>query len=173
MRTMMTALAVAMICTTSAFAQAAHPIQPAAAPTAEAEAEATIAQASWLAGRWVGQGLGGEMEETWSPPVGGQMVGHFRLVEAGAPTFYEFMMLDAVEGGVRMRVKHFNPDFVGWEERDAWHTFGPVSASADELNFDGLAIRRAGPDAIEMRLTLSSNGVERVHVLTFQRASLD
>ena len=30
-------------------------------------AAANIADASWLAGRWVGEGLGGRVEETWAP----------------------------------------------------------------------------------------------------------
>ena len=55
---------------------------------------ATIDGAAWLAGRWVGTGFGGQMEETWSPPVGGQMIGHFRYWREGEPQFYEIMMMD-------------------------------------------------------------------------------
>lgn len=78
---------------------------PAAAPAA------TIADAAWIAGRWVGAGLGGQIEETWAPAAGGQMVGHFQLVKDGKPALYELMMLDAAPTGLRLRVKHFNADF--------------------------------------------------------------
>lgn len=104
----------------------------------------SIDDAAWLAGHWVGEGLGGQVEETWSPPQAGQMVGHFRLVRAGAPVFYELMLIDVQEGGLRLRVKHFNPDFTGWEERGAWHAFTPRSAAPDDLRFDGLRYERVG-----------------------------
>lgn len=120
-----------------------------AAFAALAEASATIDDAGWLAGRWVGEGLGGTVEETWAPPAGGQMVGHFRLIKSGKVDFYELMLMDVVESGVRMRVKHFHPTFVGWEEKkDDWHSFEPVSARDGELRFDGLVLRRDGGDVI-------------------------
>jgi hypothetical protein len=39
---------------------------------------ATIADMKWLAGRWVGEALGGVSEEIWSAPNGGSMVGVYR-----------------------------------------------------------------------------------------------
>ncbi len=135
-------------------------------------AEARIEDAAWLAGRWVGTGFGGEMEETWAPPIGGQMVGHFRYWRDGEPQFYEFMMLDVVEGGVRMRVKHFNPDMVGWEEKDGWHTFEPVSVGPEALLFNGLEIRREGADRVVMTIRLRRGDVVEEEVLRFQRVPL-
>ena len=139
---------------------------------AQAQSAATIEDAAWLAGRWVGTGFGGQMEESWTPPIGGQMVGHFRYWREGAPQFYEFLMMDVVEGGVRMRVKHFNPDMVGWEEKDGWVTFEPVSAGPDALVFNGLTIRRLAPDRIEMTIRLRRGEVVEEEVLRFARAPL-
>ncbi len=132
----------------------------------------SIDDAAWLAGRWVGEGFGGQMEEAWTPPVGGQMVGHFRHWRDGQPRFYEIMMLDVVEGGVRMRVKHFNPDFTGWEERDEWQTFEPVSAGPDALIFRGLEIRREGADRIVMTIRIRNGDQVTDEILRFQRAPL-
>ncbi|MBY0562640.1 MAG: hypothetical protein K2P58_00540 [Hyphomonadaceae bacterium] len=133
---------------------------------------ATIEDAAWLAGRWVGEGFGGQMEEAWTPPVGGQMVGHFRYWRDGQPQFYEFLMMDVVEGGVRMRVKHFNPDMVGWEERDGWVEFEPISAGPDALVFNGLTVRRDGPDRIVMTIRLRRGDAVEEEVLRFERAPL-
>jgi hypothetical protein len=127
---------------------------------------------AWLAGRWVGEGLGGELEETWAPPAGGQMVGHFRLLREGRPVFYEIMLMDEVEDGVRMRVKHFDPGFVGWEEKDAWVEFEPRRASAEAIAFDGLSIRRIGPDEITIRIMIGYRGGVREEVLALRRAPL-
>lgn len=132
----------------------------------------SIEDAAWLAGRWVGEGFGGQMEEAWAPPVGGQMVGHFRHWRDGEPQFYEILLMDVVEGGVRMRVKHFSPDFTAWEDRGEWIEFAPVSAGPDALIFDGLEIRRESEDRITMHLRMRRGDVVTTEVLHFQRAPL-
>ena len=123
----------------------------------------TIDDAAWLSGRWVGEGFGGQIM------VGGQMIGHFRYWRDGQPQFYEFMVMDVVEGGVRMRLKHFNPDYTTWEDRETWTTFEPVSPEA--LVFHGLAIQREGEDRI---VTTSIRRGERANdeILQFRRAPL-
>jgi hypothetical protein len=142
------------------------------AQTAPPQTAATIDDAAWLAGRWVGEGFGGQMEEAWAPPVGGQMVGHFRYWREGQPQFYEFLMMDVIDGGVRMRVKHFNPDMVGWEDKGEWVTFEPVTAGPDALIFNGLEIRRESEDRIVMTIRLRHGETVSEEVLRFQRAPL-
>lgn len=113
------------------------------------------------------------MEEVWSPPAGPQMVGHFRLEKDGAPTLYELMLLDEFEGGLRMRVKHFNPTFVGWEEKDSWHTFTFVSGAPGVLILGGLELRRSGPDRLTMQLVIEqADGSIETETLNFRRAPL-
>jgi hypothetical protein len=111
-----------------------------------AQAAPTIADASWLAGRWVGEGLGGTVEETWAPAAGGQMVGHFQLVKDGKPAFYELLLLDARPAGLRLRVKHFNPDFTAWEDKGGWHSFEPLAAEPNLIRFKGLTFDRKGDE---------------------------
>lgn len=134
---------------------------------------ATIDDAAWLAGRWVGEGLGGQVEETWAPPQGGQMVGHFRLIRAGVPVFYELMLIDVGEGGLRLRVKHFNPDFTGWEERGASHAFTPRSAAPGDLRFDELRYQREG-GTMTATVRIQQDGASRPDdvVFRFRRAPL-
>jgi hypothetical protein len=144
----------------------------ACAAQAQTERAAAIEDAAWLAGRWVGEGFGGQMEESWAPPVGGQMVGHFRYWRDGEPQLYEIMLMDVVDGGVRMRVRHFNPDFTAWEERGEWHAFEPVSAAPDALIFNGLEIRREGENRIIMRIRMRRGDVVEEEVLRFERAPL-
>lgn len=142
------------------------------AQTESTRSAVTIEDATWLAGRWVGTGFGGQMEESWAPPVGGQMIGHFRYWRDGQPQFYEIMLMDVADGGVRMRVKHFNPDFVGWEDKDGWVTFEPVSANSEALVFDGLAIRREGENRIVMTIRIRRGEVVEEETLQFERAPL-
>jgi hypothetical protein len=166
----MRAFAFAAIAAIALPAYAQNRVQP--APPATADQVRVIESASWLAGRWVGEGLGGELEETWSTPASGQMVGHFRLVRGGVVAFYEICLLDVADGGLRMRVKHFNPDFVGWEERDGWHAFNPVSASADTLAFTGLTLRRVGENELEIVISIRYADGVREETLRLRRAPL-
>ena len=137
---------------------------------AQAQDRATIEDASWLVGRWEGEGFGGQLEEVWSAPVGNQMVGHFRMIQNGQPAFYEFLLIEEHEGTLRYRVKHFNPDFVGWEEKDGFHEFGWVSASDNELAFDGLILRRISDDVSDHIIrTRSADGRESEQVLRYRR----
>ena len=132
----------------------------------------SIEDAAWLAGRWVGEGLGGTVEETWAPAAGGQMVGHFQLVKAGKPVFYEIMLLDAPPGGLRLRVKHFSPDFTAWEDKAVWHSFEPLAVEPDKLRFKGLTLGRQG-DGLTIAITFrSKDGTVREEVLKLRRAPL-
>ena len=143
------------------LALAAAAIQPAA-----------IDQAGWLAGRWVGEGLGGEVEESWAPAAGGQMVGHFQLVKAGKPVFYELMLLDAQADGLRLRVKHFNADFTAWEDKADWHSFEPVSAESGLLRFNGLILARHSDDLLITVSLRAKDGTVTDHPLKLKRAPL-
>lgn len=137
------------------------------------EARATIADAAWMAGRWVGEGLGGQMEEAWSTPADGQMTGYFRLVRDGRVVFTEIMLIDEYEGGLRMRVKHFDRDFVGWEERGEWVAFAFESVAPGEIRWRGLSMTRTSDTEMTglIRIRYGENDV-REEVLRYRRAPL-
>lgn len=123
---------------------------------------ATIADAAWLAGKWTGEGLGGTVDEVWSEPGGGAMVGHFRLVKDGKPVFYEIMTILAHEGSLEMRLKHVNADMTGWEEKNDFVTFKLVKSEPDAIYFSGLTFRRTGDDVIEGYLALRDRATNTV-----------
>lgn len=135
-------------------------------------AAANIADADWLAGRWVGEGLGGQIEETWAPAAGGQMIGHFQLVKDGKPAFYEIMLLDVQPKGLRLRVKHFNADFTAWEDKTEWHSFEPVAVEPGRLKFDGLQLERKGDDLTIVVTLKQKDGSIADHPLKLRRAPL-
>lgn len=117
-------------------------------------APAKVADLAWLAGRWTGEGLGGRVEEAWSEPDAGSMVGYFRLVKDGKPVFYEIMTLFEAEGSVEMRLKHVNPDMTGWEEKNGYITFKLVKHDETGAYFSGLTFRRVSADQIDGYLAL-------------------
>lgn len=120
----------------------------------EAPEAATVEVMAWLEGRWTGPGLGGRTEESWSGPEAGAMIGTFRLIREGKPVFYEFMMLTVTERGLVLRLKHFNPDLTGWEEREKFVEFRYVRTAGKLVQFEGLTFRRDEADRMTIFLAL-------------------
>jgi hypothetical protein len=114
---------------------------------------ATLEQMKWLVGHWRGTGLGGVSEEMWSEPAGGVMMGMYRLVINGKPSFYEFIHLAEDNGSLVMKLKHFNADLTAWEEKDRFVTFRLVKLGVNEAHFDGLTFRRSA-DRLQIFLAL-------------------
>jgi hypothetical protein len=108
-----------------------------------ADPAATLADATWLEGAWVGEGIGGAPAgEVWSAAAGGQMVGHFWQATADDRVmFYELMMLASDgTGSLVLRLKHFGPDLAGWEGQaaDQATAFPLTAMSPGRLDFPGL-----------------------------------
>ena len=115
---------------------------------------ATLSAMAWLEGHWVGEGLGGVSEEIWSPARGGVMMGMYRLLKGDKPAFYEFLMIVEENGTIAMKLKHFNPDFSGWEEKEKFVTFKLVAVEERAVHFDGLSFIRDTDDSLSIYLLL-------------------
>lgn len=129
------------------------------------EAEATAADVSvddfaWMAGYWKGEGLGGVCEEIWSEPMAGAMIGIFRLVRDGEAVFSEHMTLGADAEGFALKVKHFTPEFVAWEDKEGAVRFALEAVRPGEAVFKGLRIRRTDEGNLEVVLRLKRKGGE-------------
>ncbi len=116
--------------------------------------KASIADMAWLAGGWTGTGLGGVSEEMWSQPIGGIMIGTYRLIKDGKPVFYEMLMLIEKDETLVFRLKHFDPNFIGWEEKDKTVDFMFVSKDKNRLYFSGLTFERVGEKEMKIYLAL-------------------
>ena len=123
-------------------------------PPGAPSAPATLADMTWLAGRWTGTGLGGVTEESWSAPAAGAMMGMFRMLKGEQVIFYEFLTLVEHEGSLLLKLKHFNADLTGWEEKADYVTFRLVTQDATGAYFEGLTFRRPDPDRLEVFLAL-------------------
>ncbi|NNC60038.1 MAG: DUF1311 domain-containing protein [Erythrobacter sp.] len=109
---------------------------------------ATIGQMDWLVGQWLGTGIGGApAQESWLPPVGPTMVGTFVQADAtGAIRFTEHLYLAEEDGTLVLRLKHFNADLTGWEEKGDMLTFRLVAVEPCAAYFHALTLRCADPD---------------------------
>lgn len=96
---------------------------PAAAPPAAA-APLRVADLGWLAGAWRGTLGGHAIEEHWSAPEGGETIGMFRWDRE--PPIYELLLIEDAPEGAVMRLRHFGPGLVAWEEKEGALVFRPV-----------------------------------------------
>jgi hypothetical protein len=108
----------------------------------ESPGDAGIGIMSWLAGHWKGEAFGGIGEEWWSSPLEGAMMGIYR---ASSPrfNFYEILTIYEQEGSLLLRLKHFNRDLTGWEEKDETIDFPFIRATAGLLSDWGRTASRS------------------------------
>jgi len=161
------AAAVLAACLLTPGALAQSPVAPPASPPAKIDAMA------WLAGYWEGEGMGGKIEDIWMPPRDGVILGAFRLTKPDGNGFYELFAIEEFEGSLRFVVKHFHPNWVGWEEKDQALKMRLQRISETEASFGGLTFRREGAQVLVVELTIRmKDGATRTEALRFRRRAL-
>jgi hypothetical protein len=128
-----------------------------------------ITDFKWLAGNWVGDGFGGQSQEAWTEPSANGMVGVYKHYRDGKSTFYEFINLSETDGKISLKLKHFNPDMMGWEEKADFVEFPFVSATASKIEFKGLSYELIAEDKMEVKLRLNRNGKINIETFNFER----
>lgn len=130
-----------------------------------------IADLAWLEGCWQGEGLGGAISECWMLSPTGRMTGTFQLLEPdGTQRFSEILLLDEFEDGPAMRVKHFTPGFVGWEEKDGFHSFALEETGEGFGRFRGLTLELTEDGRqVATLLMRGADGEVREEQLVYQR----
>ena len=148
------AIAIVFVLWLPAFAQTKNTENTLKLAEGEPVGKATIADMAWLAGAWTGEGLGGISEEMWSKPAAGAMVGTYRLIKEGKPVFYEMCWIVEQEGTIALRLKHFNADLTGWEEKDKTVDFRFIKKDGKRIYFSGLTFERVGDSELNIYLAL-------------------
>jgi hypothetical protein len=135
---------------------------------------AQIAAMAWMKGYWAGEGYGGEVETAMSPPKAGVMLGWFRHTKSdGKAAFYEICSIEEYEGSLRFVIKHFHPNWIGWEEKDYAHQAKLTRLDKDTAVFGNMTIRRTGPNAMEMEILITAkDGQSRKEILRLKRRPL-
>lgn len=124
---------------------------------------------AWLAGSWVGDGFGGNSEEVWTAPSAGSMIGAYKHYKDGKVNFYEILHISKTDGKFSLKLKHFNPDLTGWEDKDKYVEFPFVSATPSRIEFKGLIYELVAEDKMEIRLRLKRGDEVNTEVFHFQR----
>lgn len=139
------------------------------AEEADPELERVFAHLEFLEGAWTGNGFGGVTDEVWLPPRGGQMLGLFRLVGGTMPRFSEILTIGRFDGRIELRLKHFDGQLHGWEEKADVTSFPFESSEPGKVTFRGLEFQKDGDDALRIELQLRNAERTWTEVFEFQR----
>jgi uncharacterized protein YfiM (DUF2279 family) len=74
----------------------------------------------WMAGSWTGTEGAVEMEEVWTAPKAGSMLGLHRDTSAGQTVSFEFLRIEATASGITHWASPKGPVPVSWSRRTAW-----------------------------------------------------
>jgi hypothetical protein len=118
---------------------------------------ATLADMRWLAGHWTGEAFGGKTEELWTEPAGPNMSGLYRLVKGEQTIFYEIMVVAEENGSLVFKLKHFNADLTGWEEKNEVRSFPLVAKQDGAMHFEGMSFHPEG-DKLTVFLAVDHEG---------------
>ncbi|MEL7499201.1 MAG: DUF6265 family protein [Planctomycetota bacterium] len=118
----------------------------------------TIEDFGWIAGHWQGKGMGQPFEETWNPPFGGTMMGMFKMVKEDDVSFYELLTIVKQGDSFVLRLKHFDKQLVGWEEKDKSVEFPLVRVNSKEAVFDGLRFERVDDQSMNIIVKVGTGG---------------
>jgi hypothetical protein len=108
----------------------------AAAPVFSQNFKARISDLSFMAGRWFVHHEWGDMEENWAEPMGDNMVCSYRCVKNGKIVFYEFIVVEQSDSVPVMKLRHFSPGNVAWEEKDKPYHYPLVQLSSSHAVFE-------------------------------------
>lgn len=125
---------------------------------------ASIEDLSWIAGSWKGEAFGGETEEVWTAPTAGTMMGMFKLVSDSDISFYELMTISQEGPTLLLRIKHFNKDLTGWEEKDESVEFPLVTIKNNTIYFDGLTFKSISENQMNVYVNIEGEEVEFVYM---------
>ena len=138
------------------------------------KASVDIQNLAWIVGHWKGEALGGKFEETWTAPLGGTMLGMFKLTKGQDQlNFTELLSIQPKGQTLVLRVKHFDSEFVGWETKDKFAEFPLIEATDTVIKFDGLVFKKK--DANQMTITVrvgQKDGKTQNLVFNCKRAQL-
>ena len=125
---------------------------------------ALINDVAWIAGNWQGEALGGITEEIWTAPLGKSMMGSFKLVVNEIVQFYELCTITEENESLLLRIKHFDKDLKGWEEKDQSIEFPLVKIEKNKVYFDGLTFEKINEDELNIYVIFKDEGKEEVEM---------
>lgn len=96
----------------------------------------SLADVSFMEGRWRGTFNGGPIEAAWIAPVGDNLTGFMRMMKDNKVSMYEMLIFEQTEQGPVVLVKHFKPGLIGQEEKDKSDRYKFIEAGKEKALFE-------------------------------------
>lgn len=90
----------------------------------------------FLTGTWKTEHKWGDMTEIWSTVEGENLMCTFRCINDNKVIFYEWIIIESSPSGPVMKLRHFNPGSIAWEDKEHPHTYHLVSSTANQCVFE-------------------------------------
>jgi hypothetical protein len=100
--------------------------------------KAKLDQLAFMVGHWEGNRGPAWIQEIWTEPKDGIMAGAFRMHQDGKLIFSESERLVQDGDFIKLRVKHFKPDFTAYEEKEITSDFVLTSVAENTVTFHHL-----------------------------------
>ncbi len=146
----------------------------------DSPSRATINDLAFMTGGWRTEYNGSTLEEHYTAPRNGSLVGLFRWDRDGKLNMTEHIVIEQRPDGVRLLLRHFNAALVPWEQE----ADGPTTFALDEVR-DGRAVfvsdrafpkriiySRVGPDRLVARLEGERNGEPHEMEFSYRSTSM-
>ncbi|MHA1907684.1 MAG: DUF6265 family protein [Candidatus Thorarchaeota archaeon] len=95
----------------------------------------SVEDLNFLTGHWEGTSEKDTIEEFWLPVLEGKMAGIFRWMKEGEIFVYEIIALSMIDDEVHMYLRHFDKEFVAWEEKDKPRCFVATEITDTDVVF--------------------------------------
>lgn len=125
-----------------------------------------------VAGLWEGQAFGGVTQECWSPPLAGSMMCTFKLVVDGEIKFYEICTIAEVDSSLVIRLKHFDKNLKGWEDKNGSIEFKLVKVTPKKIYFDGFTFEMISKNEMNIYVIIEDKGKESEVKFNYKRVKL-
>ena len=137
----------------------------------EPDKDYTVNDIAWLSGYWVGEGLGGHVEELWSKPNNGKMICAFRYDNGEEMIFSEHVTMTNTDKGISMLVKHFSADFSAWEDKAEFVEFPLIKIDQQTAYFNGCTFVREG-DHLNIYVLIGEDGESNEELFSYDLTDL-
>jgi len=131
----------------------------------------SVKDVAWISGYWVGEGLGGHVEELWSNPRNGKMICAFRYDNGEEMIFSEHVTMTNTDKGISMLVKHFSADFSAWEEKEEYVEFPIIKIDGQTAYFNGCTFVREG-DHLNIYVLIGEDGSSKEELFSYDLSEL-
>lgn len=132
-------------------------------------AQSTLDKLSFLEGSWSAEKWDGTVEIYWSKPEAGNIIGMFRFYIDDELQFTEHILIVEEEEKIVLKLRHFHPDFISWEEKNEYLTFKLLDIKENFVQFKGLSYELTDQQTLNVKLQMNQSGETKTEEFVFKK----